>query len=73
MFCPRCKQGVICRVHIQGLDAVTFLCDECDAMWLSQEDIGPTTFQDFSLFMQGRGFKGTWDELMLVEEDWEQV
>ena len=65
MWCPRCNQGFIREVRINALNLDAFLCEECDALWLGRDDIGPTSFVDFTTFMEARGLKGLWSEVTL--------
>ena len=47
MICPRCNQGEIYRILIKRLQAETFLCDDCEAMWFNRIEIGNVPFVDF--------------------------
>lgn len=66
MICPRCNQGEIFKVLINKLQAETFLCDECDAMWFKAIDIGNVPFVDFGTYMISEGLSPTWDEMIVV-------
>lgn len=69
MLCPRCDgQGTIRQVRINSTGIVVQLCDECDAMWLADEQPSLETFQDFATFMQSIGLQGLWSEITRLDE-----
>jgi len=41
MSCPYCGQGALYRIKIKSLGLRSFLCDECDTVWMNYEDVGP--------------------------------
>lgn len=53
--CPRCGQDWLLRVRLVHLSREAILCPECDALWQRQEDVGPTTFEDYGSFMIRHG------------------
>ena len=63
MLCPRCEQGEIWEVLLPTRDELSFLCDECDALWLDEREIAGYGFMDFGLYMRSNGFEGRWEEL----------
>jgi hypothetical protein len=68
--CPRCdEQGYVLPVRINSTGQVIFLCDECDAVWLSAVGIGKTPFFDFSTYVAHFGLQGTWEEITVLDDD----
>jgi hypothetical protein len=63
--CPRCDgQGLVNRFEIRATGEAIYLCDECDALWQTEAQIGVVQWQDFQTFMQAKGLTGTaMDEL----------
>jgi hypothetical protein len=68
MRCQRCGQGVVLEVRLNSLSEVAYLCDECEALWLRREQIGPEGFVDFSTYMESHGRPGLWSEITVLKE-----
>jgi hypothetical protein len=69
VLCPRCNPGgggKICRKFVAELGLDVYLCDECDAMWLSTEAVYSEPFQDYSTYMRARGVEPSWEGLLPV-------
>lgn len=41
--CPYCGQGSLYRITIRKIRIVSYICDECDTVWLMYEDVGSGT------------------------------
>ncbi len=67
MWCPRCEQGEVVKATIQGSIYTIFVCDECEATWFKEEDVGKKTFIDFGTYMKSIGREPLWSELKIVE------
>jgi len=64
MQCPRCDgQGEVSQVKIKKTGEIVHLCDECDALWKSGDDVVFSKFVDFSTYVEQFGLEGTWDEV----------
>lgn len=61
-ICPRCEQGVILEKVLKFNKQHIFICDECDAIWFDMKNISPTTFIDFSTYMEGFSRTDQWSE-----------
>jgi hypothetical protein len=46
-----------------------WVCDECDATWLSFDTIGQDKWIDYSEYMEGKNLPGTWDQLVLKDNE----
>lgn len=46
--CPYCGQGALYRIEIRKIGIESYICDECDTVWLRYEDVrnGLGTFAD---------------------------
>ncbi len=64
IFCTRCKQGSVLEVFIPALAITGFVCNECEALWFKKEEISPSGFVDYGTFMQSKGLKGLWTDLI---------
>jgi hypothetical protein len=55
------------RVRLRFLRREVVLCPECDALWLTEADIGPTGFEDYGTFMMrnGRAHPESRDEMAI--------
>jgi hypothetical protein len=72
--CSLCHgQGIICRVSVKKLGITCFLCDECEALWFKEDEVGTNKFEQFTVFMRSQGLKGVWAELDSVEREWKSV
>lgn len=40
MSCPYCDQGALHRVYFPIVSISSFMCDECNMVWLRREDVG---------------------------------
>jgi len=69
--CPFCDgQGIVCRAHIEKLDRIIYICDECDTIWLERKDIKETSCNRFDNFMEQNGLLPLWSELSNIEREW---
>lgn len=68
VVCPFCEQDWLTVVHLVALNCEVVLCPECDALWLSKDQVGAETSQDYGTFMQNHGRKEPQDpaELRLI-------
>ncbi len=66
MWCPRCNQGEVNRVIIIKTEEVVNICEECDALWPSGVNIGPSDFIDFATYVKPFGLRGLWSELKVL-------
>jgi hypothetical protein len=48
---------------IRHSGAGLFVCDECDATWFVESEIGMKPFVDLGSHLQSLGLAPTWDEL----------
>ncbi|MBA2663364.1 MAG: hypothetical protein H0U74_13840 [Bradymonadaceae bacterium] len=53
--CPRCGQDWLVRVKLVALNRGAVRCPECEALWLTEEDIDSTTWTDYGTFMRLSG------------------
>ena len=37
--CPFCGQGLLYRILIRRINLHSYICDECDTVWLRYEDV----------------------------------
>ena len=69
IWCPRCDQGWVVHAIISADSTHIWVCDECDATWLSFDIIGQDKWIDYSEYMEGKNLPGTWDQLALKENE----
>lgn len=71
--CPYCGQGALLFVRFHRIPLTSYVCDECDIVWLHYEDIGDrfglTAAYLFS-WMGTEGHDPEWDVLRRVEWPW---
>jgi hypothetical protein len=69
VVCPRCGQDWLRRVRLIALNMVAVICPECEALWLSEEAVGPATWVDYGTFMKesGRPFPDQKGELEVLD------
>jgi hypothetical protein len=68
IWCPRCDQGWVVHAVVRADVTHLWICDECDAIWLSIDQIGQGKWIDFEEFMERKKLPGTWDQLELQED-----
>ncbi len=66
MWCPRCKQGEIIMAKINKTQNMILVCEECEAAWFYEKDIGVKDFVDFGNYMKSLGLKPIWDEITIL-------
>jgi hypothetical protein len=70
VVCPRCDgNGLIYKALLTPIHQEIFICDECDAMWLSP-CIDKGTFQNFTTYIESFGYSYDEVELENVVYDW---
>jgi hypothetical protein len=69
LICPRCDgQGSVLKAQIKKTREMIFICDECDAMWLSLEAVGSQPWVDFGTYMEEKALSPTWEEIEILGE-----
>ena len=62
--CRLCHgNGLIEQRRVLGTGELLWLCDECEAVWLSEASIPTDEYHQFGAFMRARGLSGLWNEL----------
>lgn len=61
--CPRCDQGSVDQYRVLSTQSVIWVCDECEALWWSREDVGVSSFADLSVVLESMGVRASWDQL----------
>jgi hypothetical protein len=56
-------------VRINATGEIVCLCEECDALWKSFDDVGRTPFVDFSCYVSPFGLKGHWSEVTILSDE----
>ena len=67
MWCPRCNQGKVIAAQIAKNQTLIWVCEECEATWFSEQDIGSKPFVHFGSYMESLGLKPLWDEITILE------
>ncbi len=67
MICPRCEQDEIVEARIKAIDRLIYICPECDATWLSSDEVSPSNFVDYGTYMKSIGLSQLWDELEIIK------
>jgi transcription elongation factor Elf1 len=58
ILCPRCDgSGLVYRAYLPPLNEYVLVCDECEAMWLIEEQLASNIFQDFTTYIAKKGYK----------------
>lgn len=67
VVCPRCDgQGYIQKIEIKNSGKVLLSCDECEATWLSREEIGVKPWVDLSDYMESLRLTASNDDLVVL-------
>ena len=67
MICPRCEQDEIVEAKIKANGRLIYVCPECDATWLSVDQISVPGFLDYGTYMKGIGLSQLWGELEAIK------
>ena len=64
VVCPRCDgNGLIYKAN-------TYICDECDALWIDRKNINAISFKDLATFLEEKGYTYKDSKLMNLGYDW---
>jgi len=55
-------------VRVNATGEMIFLCEECDAVWLSADAVGQSPWLDFGSYMSRFGLKGLWAEVTMLDD-----
>lgn len=53
--CPRCGEDDVAPVHLGCIGQDAFLCEECDALWLSAAEIVTGAPRDLWTYLEEKG------------------
>lgn len=65
MWCPRCDQGEVVMATINKTKDAIYICEECEATWFNESDIGEKPFVDFGIHMKSLGLEPLWSEITI--------
>jgi phosphoglycolate phosphatase-like HAD superfamily hydrolase len=69
IICPRCDgQGEVRQWRIRSSGQRVFVCEECDATWLSMDEIGRQPWLDFFTLLEEQGIPTTHDAYIKLPE-----
>jgi len=68
MWCPRCEQGEVVKVKVNKKNEIIYVCEECEATWFYESDVGEKPFIDFEDHMVSLGLKTLWSEVTVMLE-----
>ncbi|PLR77525.1 3'-5' exonuclease [Bacillus sp. V3-13] len=72
VVCPRCDgNGLIYKAKIVDLKLIVYICDECEATWVS-EDIRKDNFQDLTTFLENNGLTYSNTQILDVGYGWKK-
>jgi hypothetical protein len=54
---------------VQGIAKPVFVCDECDAMWVSRRAIAKSSWVDFETTMMAAGVTNPWSVATIIERN----
>lgn len=61
--CKRCGQGYVRAMRVRSAQTPLWVCDECEATWISQAEVNVCKFIDYGTLMASAGLSGSWSEL----------
>jgi hypothetical protein len=59
-------QGSILHARINATGEEIFICDACDSVWLSTDELESPAQHNFSDYAATRGLKGIWPEITIL-------
>lgn len=69
-MCLDGANGMVYKAKIKKLDKKIYICDECEAVWDSEENIVNNQFEEFETYMDKKGLKPLWSEFTDIKEVW---
>ncbi|PFV83110.1 MULTISPECIES: 3'-5' exonuclease [Bacillus] len=71
VICPRCDgNGLIYKAEIKKLNQIVYVCDECDATWLTNNEIYLNNFIDFETFLEENSCSYNDANIIRLGYDW---
>ena len=71
--CPCCGQGWLYRVRFPEIDRESFMCDDCNVVWLTLDGVNQDSGAALHILMSWQGFRDECEDgaLELLERvDW---
>ena len=68
IWCQYCDQGYIRRALVKSTKEMIYICEECDTIWCTYEDIFKDRGIGYYLYADEKGFEPLWTELQLCEQ-----
>lgn len=66
--CPRCQQGPVHWVRVQGIEFDFIDCFDCDAVWLNEEELSPTPTHSYENYVRSFGLDPLTVEEVIVDD-----
>ncbi|MGX8794898.1 hypothetical protein ACR6HW_02215 [Fusibacter sp. JL298sf-3] len=73
IFCRECLPGAyghVIRVFIKKLNRHVYVCDECEIVWETIEDLNCNKFVYLDNFTHKNGLKESWQDFSEVNSEW---
>jgi len=73
IFCRECLPGAyghIIRVFIKKLGIHVYVCDECEIVWKSIDDLNSNKYVSLDDFTQKNELKESWQDFSEVNKEW---
>lgn len=65
--CPGCgPEGVVLPILVNQIDRRIFMCDECECVWSSLDDVGSQRVWSWTEFARRNGIPDSWADLTIV-------
>jgi hypothetical protein len=69
VVCPRCDGNVLVyKALLEQFNQEILMCDECDAIWFSVDDVLNKQFIDFTTYVRSRGL--SYEESNVINIDY---
>lgn len=70
MVCPKCgNNGTIVKIKFKKTSREAYLCEACEALWFTKDDISPNTGHSLETYVQAEGSEYTIEELQEIDQD----
>ena len=66
MICPFCEQRDIVKTKVKKTGNTIFICEECDAVWKQETDIGTNNVTNFEDYAKKNNISNSWEELEII-------
>jgi hypothetical protein len=66
--CPCCDDGVVATWRVVATDEIILVCNECDSVWESADELPCPAATTVDQFLASQGLPLMWDQLQRLDQ-----